>query len=369
MKVTIFSNSFQNLYNFRLNLIKFFIEKNIKVSLIASDDKYSDFFKKIGCDIFKLKIKKNSISLISDFILLIKLYKILKNNPPDILFLYTIKPNIYGSIISSILYIKYINTVTGLGTLALRGFLSKKLVFFLYKISFLKSNHIFFQNIYDYQYFFNKSISLYSNISIVPGSGVDLNKFFFTNKKFNKKINFIFVGRLIKDKGMMELLNAFNKILFEFSEIYLDIYGEIDPSNAASINKKIIYKFNKIQNINFLGYDDKIENKYKKYDCLVLPSYREGCSKAILEASASGLPVIASNVPGCNNIVLDNVNGYLCDPKSVNSLYNTIVKFIKLDIKNKIEMSLNGKNLIKNHFDEKIVIQEYYLKIKKYEKK
>ena len=368
MKVTIFSNSFWNLYNFRLNLIKYLLEKNFKINLIAPDDKYADFFKKIGCDIFKLKIKKNNISLASDFILLIKLYKILKKNPPDFVFLYTIKPNIYGSIIASILNIKYINTITGLGTLALRSYFSRKLIFFLYKISFLNSNHIFFQNKYDFQFFFTKNISMYSNISIIPGSGVDLNKFSFTNKKFNKQINFVFIGRLIKDKGIMELLNAFNKILSEYSEINLDIYGDIDTNNPASIDKKIINQFNKIKNLNFLGYDDKIENKYKKYDCLVLPSYREGCSKVVLEAFASGLPVIASNVPGCKNIVLDKVSGFLCDPKSVNSLYNTIVKFIKLDIKNKVEMSLNGRNLIKNHFDEKIVIQEYYLIIKKYEK-
>ena len=183
MKVVISSNSFWNLYNFRLGIIRELIKHRHNVYLLASDDKYTEYFREIGCFIYPLKIKKNNKSFFSDIFLFKSYLAILYKINPDIHFLFTIKPNIYGSIASAILKIKYINTVTGLGTFFLRSSIFKNLVFFLYRFAFLKSSTVFFHNNDDLSIFKNRRI-VKNNGLVIPGSGVNLIDF-----NFNKSIN------------------------------------------------------------------------------------------------------------------------------------------------------------------------------------
>ncbi len=361
MKITIFANSYWNLYNFRLNFIKYLIKNNFEVDLIAPKDNYSKYFININCKIHYLDFKPNNISLYSDFKAFFKLIKIFKKSNPDLVLLYTIKPNLYGGLVCKIFNIKFINTITGLGTLALKGNLFKKILYLIYKLSFIKSKHIFFQNQYDKEFFFK---SKKNNISVVPGSGIDLNKYKYTKKDFNKNnLKFLFVGRLIREKGLNELLNSFELILKNYKNIKLDIIGSLNQNNKSSLSLKTINYYENINNINFLGHIDELEKIYKNYDCLILPSYREGCSRAILEAGASGLPVITNDVPGCNNIIINDYNGFLSKPKNIQSLYKTIEKFIKQDTQTFFKMRDNSIKYIIKHFDEKIVFIKYLEKI------
>ena len=361
MKITIFANSYWNLYNFRLNFINYLIENKLEIDLIAPNDKYSKYFENIKCKVHYLDIKQNNISIFSDLKLCIQLFKILKKINPDLILLYTVKPNLYGSIISRILNIKYINTVTGLGTLALKGKILRIALYLIYKLSFINSKHIFFQNSYDEKFFFKAKKN---NVTVVPGSGINLKKFKHIKKEFNiEKLKFLFVGRLIKEKGLIELLKSFELILKNYKNVSLDIIGNLDEKNKASISRTFINHYKNINNINFLGHIDDLEKKYKKYDCLILPSYREGCSRSILEAGASGLPVITNDVPGCNNIITDEYNGLIARPKSVSSLYKTIEKFIKKDRETFLKMKNNSIENITKNFDEKFVFASYLEKI------
>ena len=365
MKITIFANSYWNLYNFRYNFINHLIKNNFKVNLIASYDEYYKYFNNKNCKLNFVNIKKNNISPISDIKLCYQLYKILKKDKPDFVFLYTIKPNLYGSIMSNFCNINFINTITGLGTLYLKNTYLRVILKLIYKISFIKSKHIFFHNKDDKVIFFKK---FKKNVSITPGSGIDIKKFKFRKKTFNKDLKFIFVGRLIKEKGILELLNTFEKILHKFKNVSLDIFGEIDKNNSSKIEDNMFNYYKNVKKINFVGKKDNINNIYMQYDCLILPSYREGCSRAILEASATGLPVLASNVPGCNNIIKDGFNGYLFTSKSEDSLYKSIEKFIKLDKKIFSEMSYNARKKIEENFDEKFVFKQYINVINNYGK-
>lgn len=366
MKITIFANSYWNLYNFRYNFINHLINNNFQVNLIASYDKYYKYFNNNKCKLEFVNIKKNNISPIADIKLCYQIYKILKNDKPDFVFLYTIKPNLYGSILSNFCNIKFINTITGLGTLYLKNRYFRFMLKLIYKISFVKSKHIFFHNKDDKIIFFK---NFKKNVSVTPGSGINIKKFKFRKKIFNTKdLKFIFVGRLIKEKGILELLNTFEKILYKFKNVSLDIVGEIDKNNSSKIEDTIFNYFNNIKNINFVGKEENINKIYMKYDCLILPSYREGCSRAILEASATGMPVIASNVPGCNNIIKDGFNGYLFTSKNEDSLYKSIEKFIKLDTKTFSKMSWNARKQIEENFDEKFVFEQYINVINSHDK-
>lgn len=358
--VIIFSaNSFEHLYKLRINILKNFKNQGFEIHAIAKKDRFQDKITALGIKTESININPNSKNFLGDISLLFNYYRIFKKIKPDILYNSTIKPNIYGSMISGLLNIRTINNISGLGTGFLKSKTLKKLIIILYRFSSKRVYKIYFQNKDDMIFFEKERISKKNQSTLIPGSGVDLN-FFKRKTKFtpNEKINFIFIGRILKEKGILELINAFKK----FQETHtskLTIIGSYDPNNRSSVNiEQLINNIDLAESIHYLGVKENIIDNLENSDCLILPSYREGLSNVMLEAMSMKLPVLASNVPGCKDLIVNN-NGLLFEPKSEKSIYNALKKFSALSKSEIIKMGENGRKFVEEKYDIRLLLKIY----------
>lgn len=367
--IIFFSNSCWSIVNFRKNLIKN-LKKNFKIIVIAPFDGYEKELKNFGCEVYNIKINNNKISLLYDCFVFFQIYKILyqfKNN--SILLNFTIKPLIYGTLVSQILNVPTICMITGLGTVFVDKNFITNIVLILYKISFKKVSHVFFQNKDDKKIFIDNKIILKKNCSLIPGSGVDLQKFRFKKIKKKKFTNFLLVSRIVKEKGILEYIKAAKLIKKNKFNIKLSLAGSYVKDNPSSLSKEIIFKAHKENIINYKGFVKDISSEIKKADCMVLPSYREGTPRSLLEGAAMGRPIIASNVTGCRETVVKGTNGFLFKSRNYKSLYLSILKFHKLPMSAKSKMAKKSYELASYFFDEKIIIKAYRVVILKILKK
>lgn len=353
------ANSFEHLYKLRIKILKNFQKQGFEVYAVAKDDEFKTKITELGIKVITININPHSKNFLKDIGLLVCYYKIFKKIKPDILYNSTIKPNIYGSMVSGLLKIKTINNISGLGTGFLKSKLLKRLIIILYRFSNKNVYKIYFQNKEDMIFFEKEKISKKNQSTLIPGSGVDTN-FFKRKTEFspNKKTNFIFIGRILKEKGILELISAFNKFQ-KNNPSKLTIIGSYDPENPSSVNiKKFIDDVDLDQSIKYLGVKKNIIDYLENSDCLILPSYREGLSNVLLEAMSMKLPVLASNVPGCKDLIINN-NGFLFEPKSVESIYNALKKFASLSKREIIDMGKNGRELVEKKYDVRLLLKIY----------
>ena len=359
MKILFISNSFWNLYNFRKNLI-FTISKRNEVFLIGNKDKYkTEFTKKKNINIFVTSLYKNNLSFLNDLKYLILILKYIKKNKPRNIVSFTIKPNLMSLIISRILSIPTIVTVSGLGTLYLRYKFLFKCYLLVLKFLINRNVVIFFHNKEDKLIF--KKNNLLKKIAyskIVFGSGIDFEKFKYSKKNF-KKNNFVFIGRLIKDKGIDELLDIIPDIKKKYPNVKFKIIGQIDKNNPRTINQKRLFSLAKKGLIEYDGFKSDLRKDYKRATCLILPSYREGLSKTLMEGMTTGLPIITTNVPGCADLVKKSGAGLIVQLKNRASLKKQIQNFIHFSISKKKVMGINAHKYAKKNFDEKRIIKKY----------
>ncbi len=359
-KIVISSNNCWNIFNFRLGLIKKLLENNYSVYIISKKDNYSDELIRLGCKLFFININRNSINLYSEVVLLIKYIYFLIKIRPDFYFAFTIKPNIYGSIVCRILKIKYVNNITGLGSPFIENSYTKKILVFLYKISLKKSIQILFHNRDDKKLFINNKITNLSNSTVIPGSGINLEKVKNINiNNFPSTPNFLFIGRIIKDKGICEFLQSIEIVKREKSLINFTVVGNIDYENNTKIDKDEFFSKCKINNIKYYGFTSNIFEHIVNASCIVLPSYREGLPRVILEAGLCARPVIVTDTPGCRDVVTNEYNGLLCYVKNSNHLAQQILKIISLDEYSFKLMGKRNKEIVEKFYDENIISNIY----------
>ena len=358
MKILISLNSSWNLYNFRIDLIKKLIYLNHEIYITIPKDEY--FQKiinlKLKIKVNQLNIDRKSFNIFKNLYLLFQYLKIYNKIKPDLVLLYTIKPNIIGSIASffSFKKIKIYNFITGLGTFIFENNLKKKMILSLYKLAFLNSNTTILQNIDDYNYFVNNKIIKASRCKIIPGSGVDTNFYKYNIKnKTNDSFNFLCVSRLIKQKGILELVQAAKIVKKNYPNVNFTIIGSIDYGNLSSIDVSEYELLKKY--IKHKKFSESIINELINCDCFILPSYREGTSMSLLEAASIGRPIITTDVPGCNNIVSEGLNGYLCKSKDVKSLCDCIIKMLNTNLQDRLKMGHNSRKVVENKFDKEII--------------
>ena len=363
MKIIFFSNSCWSIYNFRRNLIIKLLKERYKIIILSPDDNYSKKLKKLGCEVIKLNFENNTINFMKEIKLIIKLFFFLKKNKPDIMLNFTIKPLIFGSFVSGFLNIYTINMITGLGTNFVNFSILSKIILFFYKISFKKTSHIFFQNEDDLKLFLKKNIATKCNSSIIPGSGIDLKYFAYRKYKFFKKIKFILVSRILVEKGIHEYIQSATKLISEGYNCEFKILGPTIPNNKSSFNKKTLKKLLPKKFFRYLGFVNDVRPYIAKSNCVVLPSYREGTPRSLLEGLSMGRPIITTNAVGCKNLIKDGHNGFKCKVKNSQSLYLAMKKFIFLSKDKKIKMSKNSRKFVEKKYKDSIIINEYLNKI------
>jgi len=363
-KILIINNSAWGIFNFRLNLANSILNNNHEVIFcFPFDNKYTiEIKKKYKCrNVFLRRGSKNIFSEILSFLNLLYIFIIER---PILVCLFTIKPNLYGSLICRLLRVSNIVNITGLGTSFLGSSFDKKFIIMLYRFSLKKTDSVFFQNQTDLNLFVKYRIICNQDYQIIPGSGVDLKKFNSNFKIPNKKYKFLFIGRLLKDKGVFEYLEASKMLSNKFKNIEFHLIGPLDYENRSSISKTTLKSITMHSQIFYHKQTDDIKKFIEISDCIVLPSYREGMPRVILEAFAMKTNVIASNCAGCNEIVDDRANGLLCKPKSALDLYKKMNDMYLLSKKVKLKMAVNGRLKVTRFYNDKIVSKIYLDHIK-----
>jgi glycosyltransferase involved in cell wall biosynthesis len=368
MKIAIVLNTSWNIYNFRMNFIRALQAEGHEIHTIAPKDRYTQYLVEAGCIHHNVRMDSRGANPIKDFALIVELGFIYRRVKPDVILHYTIKPNVYGTLAAAILRIPVINNVCGLGTVFLKKNLTSAIAMALYKISFRFANKVFFQNKEDQELFLSNKLVPSKSVDLLQGSGIDLSRFKPFDFKRNQKFTFLLISRLITDKGIMEYIAAINQLKSKGVEYKFQILGAIDEEHARGIKEEIINGWINSNTIEYLGTTDDVRPFIQAADCIVLPSYREGTPRTLLEAASSAKPIIATDVPGCHQVVVDGFNGLLCKLKDSNDLAEKMAAMSQLDDSTLIQFGANGRMKMEAEYDEKLVISKYVTAIRTFKK-
>lgn len=361
-KILILANHFITIYAFRRELVEKLLDSGYKVIIALPASKDVSYFSNMGCEIFDTPLERRRTNPFSDFKLLLQYVNIIKKVNPDIVLTYTIKPNIYGGIASRFCSVKTIHTVTGLGSVYIRDMWQKNIAALLNKFAFRKAELVFFLNEENRKFYKDKNIiGLSQTTLVVPGSGVNLERFKFHEFNNENRLTFTFIGRVLKDKGIEEFLLAAKTIKEKHENVEFNVVGFVDE-------EKYIKMLNDFENngiIHYYGKRNDIPEIIAYSSCIVLPSYGEGRGTVLQEGAAIGRPLITCDTYGCKENVEDGINGFLCKVADVKSLVDQMEKFINLPHENKIEMAKKSREKAEKEFDRNIVIQKYITEIAK----
>ena len=358
-KIAIVVNNSWYAWNMRANLGFAFQNEGYKVVFICPYDKYSENIKE-HFEYVDIEINSKGTNPIEDLKTIYRYYKTYKEVKPDIVLQYTIKPNIYGTISASMLNIRTINNIAGLGTLFIKQNFVTKIAKWLYKVSQRKATKIFFQNQDDFKMFVDEELVQKEKCNVLPGSGVDIEKFKPVKKEDDGTFRFLLISRMLWAKGIQEFADAAKIIKQKYDNVEFQLLGHLDMKSPTAISKEQMDIWVKDGYVNYLGSSDDVRVEIAQADCIVLPSfYREGTPRILLESASMEKPIITTDNVGCRDVVDDGVNGYLCEVKNANDLANKMKMMISLSIEQRKDMGESGREKIVNEFDEKIVIDKY----------
>lgn len=358
-KILILANNASGLYDFRNELLLRLL-KEYEVHVSLPDGAEVPEIAEEGCIVHHTFLERRGMNPIKDGKLMLRYLKLIREVKPDVALTYTIKPNIYGSLCCRLTKVPYIVNITGLGSAFEEDGLLRKLVVFLYKIALKKANCVFFQNAKNKAIFDSFGIKG-KKMRLVPGSGVNLDRHAFEEyPSQDEPVRLVFVGRIMKEKGMDELLYAAKKIKQEFPKVIFQLIGSYEDDY-----KDTVEELQKAGIVEFIGYQKIIHPFYEKAAAAVMPSYHEGMSNVVLEAAATGRPVLASDIPGCREGFEDGVTGIGFAPRDKQAFYEAVKHFLKLSYEERKQMGKNARKKIEQEFDRRIVVESYIDEIEK----
>lgn len=357
-KVLILVNRDFVLYNFRIELVERLINENFEVYICLPNGNKVQSMIDMGCKFIDIQIDRRGTNPIKDYKLLKKYKKIMKEISPDIVLAYTTKSCIYGGITAASLNIPYIINVSGLGTAVETPGPLQKLMIVLYKKAVKNAKCVFFQN-KENQQFFEKRKMLSGRYQLIPGSGVNLEKFSLMDYPSDDIIEFLFVARVIKEKGIEEYLKMADIIHSHYSNTIFHVLGPCDGDY-----KKLLDDYETRGVIKYHGQVNDTREYLRNAHCTIHPSYYpEGISNVLLESEACGRPVITTNRSGCRETVDDGVTGFIFEPKNTQQLVDCVERFMKMSNEQRKVMGLAAREKVCKEFDRQIVIDAYMKEI------
>ena len=328
------------------------------IAVSPEDGKYSELLKREFSFFAVKNLDRKGKNPIKDLKLFFEYFLLFRKLKPDLVINFTIKPNIYGSISAGLLGIPSISVITGLGYAFIRESWLTKFVKLLYWLAFRFNRSVVFLN--------SEDLNTLKNISkeksfLIESEGVDTKHFDPTVCEETKKDEFIFlfVGRLLKDKGIYELIKAFERLKKENPKVKLIIVGSPDEGNPNSVSKGELEKWMKEGLIEWHGFQEDVRPFYCMADCVVLPSYREGVPRVLLEAMSMEKPIITTDAPGCRNVCVDGVNGFLVKPRDVESLYLAMKKAVEMGEAELRKMGKKGREIVEQTYEISKIVSEY----------
>ncbi len=356
------ANTTWNIFNFRLNIIRALVDKGYRVVVIAPVDAYIRYLDQIeGVVHIELpNLKRKSINPLQDLRLLYRFLQIYKRVQPDLVFHYTIKPNIFGNLAAGILGIKSYGVITGLGYSFLhKGFLNK-ITSRLYRFSLHYADNVLFENQEDLQLFQDLQIIPKNKGLHINGCGVDPGRFRPMSSRTTSSSNiYLFIGRLLYDKGIREFVEAAHYVQKSTANTECWVLGEVDEENPSAIPKDVLLEWIDSGVIRYFGTSDDVRQVIREVDCVVLPSYREGLSKVLLEALAMGKPIITTDTAGCRETVLHGKNGFLVPVQDADALALAMDTFALLSREERRAMGQHSRKLALERYTDKLVVRQY----------
>ena len=353
MNILILANYDVGLFCFRKELIEELL-KNNTVFISLPYGELVEPLKNMGCVFIDTPLERRGINPIKDFALLLRYCKILKKQKPDLVITYTIKPNVYGGFACRLLKIPYAANITGLGTAFQGKGILRKLVTLMYKVGLKKAKTVFFENSENRQIFIDEKIVKEGKTCLLNGAGVNIEHFGVAEyPEDDGTTKFLFVGRVMKEKGIDELFKAMKLLREDGVNCILDVVGGCEEDYTEKLKG-----YESEGWLNYHGYQKDVRPFIKNASCFVLPSWHEGMANTNLECSAMARPVITSNIHGCLEAVEDGVTGFLCEKQNAEMLYNTMNRFCNLTYAEKKNMGLSARRRMEEIFDKKKVVKD-----------
>lgn len=369
MRVLICSNTFWYIYNFRRKLIARLRKEGMEVFLAAAHDEYAQKLEGVGVKCIDLKLSASGINPFKEFGSLMEIGALMRRESINVVFSYTSKLNIYSSLAS--IYSKTVvyPNVSGLGRVFIRRSYLTKVVSFLYWLAFRHVKRVFFQNAEDASLFLTLGIVNREQIETIPGSGVDLVRFSSAvsgeaGQARHSPFVFLMAARVLWDKGVGEFADAAREVKRSFADVEFHLLGFVDVDNPAAVGAEQVRMWEQEGVLTYLGATDDVLPFLRSADCVVLPSYREGCPRVLLEAAACEKVVITTDVPGCRDVVEHGTTGLLCklkDSKDLADKMRAVLVMADLDFR---DMGKRAREKMVREFDERFVLDKYMAVLK-----
>lgn len=361
--IAFISNTSWYLLNFRYALIKSLVDLGYKIAIIVPEDQNTSKLRKLNIDIFIWNINRNSLNPLNFIFEIIKLFRIYRDIKPKLVQHFTLKACLFGSIAALLNQVpSVVNSITGLGNAFLGEGLKYRIIrfFLLPSLKFIfkvSKSIVIFQNNDDKELFIKNNLVNESLCRVILSSGVDICYFKRLEEleiPFKLPLKILFPSRIIKEKGFLELFYACSELNKEGFKLILNVAGDIDTGNRSVLTKEEIKKVKKSGFVRFLGHVEEIKEVYESNHITILPSWREGLSKSLIEAASMEMPIITSNVPGCRDIIEDGVNGILVPSRDYKKI-KLAIQFIFRNQKLAIKMAKSARRKVINKFEVKLV--------------
>jgi glycosyltransferase involved in cell wall biosynthesis len=353
-------NAAWNLWNFRRALLSALIADGHRVTVLAPADEYVTELEQLGCRFIPLAMDVKGLNPLRDALLVWQLRRIFAEHRPDVVLSYTIKNNIFGAFAAKSLGVPFVPNVTGLGTGFLSGGLLQTLVEALYRRAFAGLPIVFFQNEDDRGQFIQQRLVQSEQARLLPGSGIDLEHFAPAGDgSANCSPTFLMVARLLRDKGVKEFAEAARLVKSRFPAVRFQLLGAAGSANRSAIDLATVTAWQSTYGIEYLGTSSDVREQIAAADCVVLPSYREGAPRTLIEAAAMARPVIATDVPGCRAVLEQGRTGFLCAPRSSASLAEACLRFVELGPAERLAMGKAGRAKMESEYDQALVLAAY----------
>ncbi|MDG0026247.1 glycosyltransferase family 4 protein [Trinickia sp. Y13] len=361
LTVCLVCNTAFAIYTYRQGVIRMLVAKGVRVVVLAPRDRTVPLLEEMGCVCIDLPVAAKSTNPLDDLKTLAALYRHYRTIRPGVVFHYTIKANIYGSVAAWLARVPSIAVTTGLGYVFIQKSRAAQVAKLLYRIAFRFPREVWFLNRDDHEAFLHERLLAHpERAKLLNGEGVDLEQFALTRlPSGTQTVTFVLIGRLLWDKGVGEYVEAARMLRARYPQARFQLLGPVGVDNPSAITQADVQAWREQGVIEYLGEAHDVRPVIANADCVVLPSYREGVPRTLLEASAMGRPIVATDVPGCREVVTDGVTGLLCEAKSASSLATQLACMLDMSKDERRAMGLRGRKKVTAEFDEAIVVERY----------
>lgn len=358
-RIVLSINTSWNLINFRSSLIARLQREEYEVVAVSPDDGHVPALVALGVRHVAIAIDNKGVSPLRDLALLRDYQRILHDLRPVAFLGWTIKPNVYGSLAAHALGIPVINNISGLGTAFIKIGLLTRIVRMLYRTALARSSTVFFQNRHDRDLFVAQRLVREPRTALLPGSGIDLAQFVPEPASEAATPVFLMVARLLRDKGVVEFAEAARIVRQTRPDVAFELLGFLDVQNRTAIDRDTVEGWEREGCLRYLGEAADVRPYLARATAVVLPSYREGMPRSLLEAAAMGRPLIATDVPGCTEIARAGQNAFLCAPRDARSLADAMLALLALDADARTAMGRRSREIAEREFDVSVVEARY----------